>query len=168
MTDLRLRPLRPGDEESAVRWGADEEFCLAIDWDVGLPPEQIRRHWQGIITASEPDFLRLGIESGKTLVGYTDLAQITSSDAEFGIAIGETGRWGRGLGQQAGRLTLAHAFGELGLQTVTAEVHAPNGRSRALMRRLGFVEVGRGRPEEYRGEVVPVIRFALERAKFEG
>ncbi|GGL75903.1 hypothetical protein GCM10010840_12530 [Deinococcus aerolatus] len=100
------------------------------------------------------------------LVGYTDLAGFTVRSAEFGIAIGEPGLWGQGLGLQAGRLTLAHAFHDLGLQTVTAEVHAPNVRSRALMRRLGFSENGQGRSEEYRGEMVPVIRYMLERADF--
>ena len=164
--ELKLRPLRPGDEESAVRWGADEEFCLAIDWEPGLPPEQIRRHWQGIITASEPDFLRLGIEQGGLLVGYTDLAGFADHSAEFGIAIGERALWGQGLGLQAGRLTLEHAFTELGLQTVTAEAHAPNARSRALMGRLGFTENGQGGPEKYRGELAQVIRFVLEREDF--
>lgn len=164
--DVRLRPLRPGDEESAVRWGADEEFCLAIDWPVGLPPEHLRQHWQGLLTLRPPELLRFGITVDGVLVGYTDLAGFTDDSAEFGIAIGERALWGRGLGLRAGQLTLAHAFTELGLQTVTAEVHAPNARSRALMRRLGFVEIGSGGPEEYRGEVVPVIRFALERRNF--
>lgn len=164
--ELRLRPLRPGDEESAVRWGADEEFCLAIDWEVNLPPQRIRQHWQGIINASEPDFLRLGIALDDLLVGYTDLAQITANSAEFGIAIGERALWGHGLGLQAGRLTLAHAFTELGVQTVTAEAHAPNARSRTLMGRLGFTQTGLGGLEEYRGELVPVVRFVLERENF--
>lgn len=149
-----------------MRWGADDEFCLALDWDVGLPPQRVRQHWHGIITASEPDFLRLGIELAGALVGFTDLAQITPDSAEFGIAIGERALWGQGLGLRAGRLTLAHAFAELDLQTVTAEVHAPNARSRALMLRLGFVETGQGKPEQYRGEVVPVIQFVLERKHF--
>ena len=166
MTDVRLRPLRPGDEESAVRWGADDEFCLAIDWPVGLPADHIRQHWRGLLVLTPPELLRHGVTLDGVLVGYTDLAGFTDSSAEFGIAIGERALWGQGLGLRAGRLTLAHAFGELGLQTVTAEVHAPNGRSRALMPRLGFSENGQGAPEEYRGEVVPVIRFTLERADF--
>ena len=163
---MRLRPLRPGDEESAVRWGADEEFCLAIAWSVGLPAEHIRQHWQGLLTLTPPELLRHGITLDGVLVGYTDLAEFTGTGAEFGIAIGEPGLWGQGLGLQAGRLTLAHAFSELGLQTVTAEVHAPNVRSRGLMRRLGFSEAGLGRPQDYRGEAVPVIQFVLDRNNF--
>ncbi len=166
MTEVRLRALRPGDEESAVRWGADEEFCLAIDWPVGLPADHIRQHWQGLLALRPPELLRHAVTADGVLVGYTDLAGFTDSSAEFGIAIGERALWGQGLGLRAGRLTLAHAFNDRQLQTVTAEVHAPNGRSRALMRRLGFSENGQGKPEEYRGEMVPVIRFVLERAAF--
>ncbi|OLV16093.1 GNAT family N-acetyltransferase [Deinococcus marmoris] len=166
--ELRLRPLRPGDEESAVRWGADEEFCLAIDWPVGLPAAHIRQHWQGLLTLTPPELLRHGITVDGVLVGYTDLAGFTDSSAEFGIALGERALWGHGLGLQAGRLTLAHAFTELGLQTVIAEAHAPNARSRALLLRLGFTETGPGGLEEYRGEMVPVVRFVLERENFGG
>lgn len=163
---VRLRPLRPGDEERAVRWGADEAFCLAVDWPVGLPAEHIREHWQGLLTLTPPELLRHGVTLDGVLVGYTDLAGFTGDSAEFGIAIGEPGLWGQGLGLRAGRLTLAHAFHDLHLQTVTAEVHAPNLRSRALMRRLGFTETGPGGLEEYRGEVVPVIQFVLRRNNF--
>ena len=36
-------------------------------------------------------------------------------------------------------------------------------REIALMRRLGFREVGEGGPDEYRGERVPTVWYALER-----
>lgn len=161
---VTLRPLRPGDEEAAVRWGADDEFCRATGWTVGLAPRMLRRHWQGIIAGGAPNFRRLGVEHGGRLVGYVDLADLSATSGEFGIAVGERALWGRGVGTRAGQLLLAHAFGDLGLQTVTAEVHRPNLPSHALMRRLGFREVGEGGPDEYRGEQVPTVWYALERA----
>ncbi|MDV6373863.1 GNAT family N-acetyltransferase [Deinococcus arenicola] len=164
--ELTLRPLLPGDEESAVRWGADEEFCLAIDWPTGLPAAHIRQHWQGLLTLTPPELLRHGIELDGVLVGYTDLAHFTEHSAEFGIAIGERELWGQRLGLRAGQLTLAHAFTELGLKTVTAEAHAPNLRSRALMLRLGFTEIGFGGLEDYQGQEVQVVRFVLHRENF--
>lgn len=159
---MSLRPLRPGDEEAAVRWAADPEFCLATSWTVGLAPRKMREHWRRIINGAGPDFLRLGVEVGGRLVGYVDLAGLTATSGEFGIAIGERALWGRGVGTEAGRLLLAHAFGTLGLHTVTAEVHAPNLRSHALMRRLGFREVGEGGPDRYRGERVGTVWYAVE------
>lgn len=161
--DLTLRPLRPGDEEAAVRWAADPEFCRAAGWTPGLASRLVRAHWGRLIAGSGPDFLRLGVDVGGSLVGYADLAKLTRTSGEFGIGIGERTLWGRGVGAQAGRQMLAHAFGTLRLDHVTAEVHAPNVRSHALMRRLGFREIGVGEPEMYRGEVVEVVRYGLNR-----
>ena len=160
-----LRPLRPGDEQTAVRWAADAGFCRAAGWTPGLAPRLVRAHWGRLIAGSGPDFLRLGVELGGRLVGYVDLAKLTRTSGEFGIGIGigERTLWDWGVGTQAGRLMLAHGFGALGLDTVTAEVHAPNRRSHALMRRLGFGEVGLGEPDTYRGEVVAVVRYELTR-----
>lgn len=72
------------------------------------------------------------------------------------------------MGRRAGELTLRYGFGTLGLGTITAEVHRPNVRSHALMRALGFREVGLGDLDEYYGEPVPLVRYALRRAEFSG
>ena len=165
---LSLRSLRPGDEETAVRWGADREFCLANGWTPGLAPRVLRRHWQVIIADRSSDFLRLGIEQrgegqGGKLVGYVDLGDITAESAEFGIAIGEPRRWGQGTGTRAGQLLLARAFGPLGLSVLRAKVHAPNVRSHALMQRLGFIPVGESGTDLYRGAQVPLVRYEARR-----
>ena len=171
--DLTLRPLRSGDEETAVRWGANHEFCLATGWSPGLAPRVLRRHWQAVIADRSPDFLRLGIVQrgegqGGELVGYVDLGGLTAESAEFGIVIGEPEHWGQGVGTRAGRLLLAYAFGTLGLSVLRAEVHAPNLRSHALMRRLGFIPVGESGMDLYRGERVALVRYELRREDFSG
>lgn len=158
-----LRPLRPGDEEAAVRWSEDPVFCRANDWELDLPPERVCRHWRGLIEAPPPDFVRLGIERGGRLIGYGDWASITPQSAELGLAIGESRLWGQGLGVEAGRLLIAYAFGVLGLPQVRAEVHAPNTRSRRLMPKLGFREVGVVGEETYGGQPTPLIGFTLSR-----
>lgn len=165
MQSLTLRPLRPGDEEAAVRWGADEEFCRAADWTPGLEPSRIRDHWATIIAGRSklhPDFLRLGVDLGDELVGHVDLAFLTAHSGEFGLGI-ERPRWRQGIGLAAGRLLLVHAFEVLKLEEVTATVHTPNLPSHALMRRLGFIEEGDAEPERYQGEVVAVTRYVLRR-----
>lgn len=50
---------------------------------------------------------------------------------------------GRGLGTEAVRLLLAHAFGTLGLATVRVRVLAFTARALACYRRCGFREMGR-------------------------
>ncbi|MFD2609001.1 GNAT family N-acetyltransferase [Deinococcus taklimakanensis] len=161
-----LRPLRPGDEHAAVRWAANPLFCRAADWAQGLSPRVVQRHWLGLIHAHQPDFLRLGVEWQGRMVGYVDLAHLSAHEGEFGIGIGESDLWGQGVGRQAGRLLLQFAFEELGLERVSASVHAPNTRSLALMRRLGFRELGPGEPETYQGKLVPVIWFEIRRAEW--
>ncbi|MBB5233519.1 GNAT family N-acetyltransferase [Deinococcus budaensis] len=165
---VTLRPLRPGDEEAAVRWAADPEFCLAAGWTPGLAPRLVRAHWRPIVAGKGPAFLRLGVEVRGRLVGYVDLAELTRTSGEFGIGIGERALWGRGAGLEAGQRMLAHAFGPLGLDTVSAQVNAPNLRSHALMRRLGFREAGRGEPEVYRGELAGVVLYSLTRRGWAG
>lgn len=146
-----------------MRWAADPEFCRAAGWTVGLAPRKVREHWRRIIAGAGPDFLRRGVEAEGRLAGYVDLAHLTRTSGEFGIALGERAQWGQGLGTAAGRLLLAHAFGPLRLETVTAEVHLPNERSHALMRRLGFRVVGAGGPDRYRGEMAGTVRYELGR-----
>ncbi|SMB91599.1 GNAT family N-acetyltransferase [Deinococcus hopiensis] len=163
MAGISLRPLRPGDEDAAVRWAADAEFCLASGWTPGLAPRVVRQHWARIIAGGEAGFVRLGVELEGRLIGYTDLGNLSRTAAEWGIGIGERAQWGRGIGREVGRQTLTQAFETLELRTVRAEVHVPNVRSHALMRRLGFRQAGFGTPELYRGEVVEVVRYAVRR-----
>ncbi|MFB9992190.1 GNAT family N-acetyltransferase [Deinococcus oregonensis] len=163
---VTLRPLRPGDEQAAVRWAADPEFCLAAGWTPHLAPRVVQTHWKRLIAGAGPDFLRLGIEENGALVGYVDLAHRQAHTAELGVAIGERAQWGRGLAAEACGLLLAVAFGPLGLETVTAQVHAANSRSHRLMLGLGFVEVGRAEPELYRGKPGDVICYLLRQADF--
>lgn len=163
---IHLRPLRPGDEEAAVRWAADDEFCRAIDWELNVPAERVRAHWQRIIGHDDPTFLRLGVEYQGDLIGYVDLSGISLTEAEFGIAIGERDLWGCGLGVQAGKMLIESAFEMLNLERITSQVHAPNRRSHRLMHKLGFTEVGVVGHEAYQGEVVPLTGYEVKRGSY--
>lgn len=158
-----MRPLRPGDEEQAVQWGQDREFCLANGWELDMSAERIRSHWQRITAETHPDFLRLAVDLDDRPVGFVDLAALNGESGEFGIAIGESGLWGQGIGQRAGQLLLVHAFTELKLQYVWAEVHEPNHRSHALMKKLGFTEINRNGTDEYQGQQVTMVQYRLDR-----
>ncbi|MER6914389.1 GNAT family protein [Streptomyces sp. NPDC000594] len=52
------------------------------------------------------------------------------------------GTFGRGLGTEATRLVLAHAFETLGLHRVSLEVYAFNPRARRVYEKAGFVAEG--------------------------
>ncbi|MFC4456482.1 GNAT family protein [Deinococcus sonorensis] len=164
MGTLTLRPLQPGDEETAVIWAASREFCDAIGWTPDLAPRKVRDHWRWLISGPDPAFLRLGIVWGDQLIGYTDLAGLTPETAEYGIALGDPAQWGQGLGTWAGQLMLQHAFEGLQLDTLSAEALASNLRSQGMLRRLGFVPSGLGTPELHNSQPVPVLRYRLTRA----
>jgi ribosomal-protein-serine acetyltransferase len=81
-----------------------------------------------------------------------------SRSAEIGYWI-DGGHEGRGLASRAVAAVLDHGFGALGIDRVALHTEPANERSRALARRLGFVEEGVLRqglafPGERRDEVV--------------
>ena len=81
-----------------------------------------------------------------------------SRSGEIGDRI-DGGYEGRGLASRAVAAVLDHAFGALGIERVSLHTEPANQRSRALARRLGFVEEGLLRqglafPDGRRDEVV--------------
>ena len=167
---ILLRPLTPADLGSLHEWNQDEAFCRAAGWTPGLIRRAVNASWKRLLAAPERDFLRLGIESDEQLVGYADLAGIdqTSGSAEFGIAVAPSCNWGRGIGRAAGMLMLQHGFRELKLHRICAEVHAPNLRSLALMKKLGFRQKGVGAEwQMYDGQLAEMVQFNLSRSEFE-
>lgn len=61
------------------------------------------------------------------------------------IGIGDEDLRRQGLGSEAARALVAHAFGALGLRKVWFHHHGDNAGVRRAAERLGFVEVGRQR-----------------------
>ena len=167
---ILLRPLTLADLGALYDWSQDETFCRAAGWTPGLSREAVSAFWERLLSAPDSDFLRLGIESDGQLVGYADLGGIDHAigTAEFGIVIGPSRNWGRGLGQAAGLLTLQHGFQVLNLSHIRAEVHAPNIRSLALMKKLGFQREGVGAEQQlYDGQMAEMVQFSLLRDEFE-
>jgi RimJ/RimL family protein N-acetyltransferase len=64
-----------------------------------------------------------------------------NASCNFRILIGPRGR-DRGLGTDATRLVLGHAFGTIGLHRVSLEVYAFNPRGRRVYEKVGFVQEG--------------------------
>ncbi|WP_407542309.1 GNAT family N-acetyltransferase (plasmid) [Deinococcus radiomollis] len=161
--NVSLHEWRPGDEEAAVRWSRDQAFCLLNGWTPDLPAEQVREWWRQRGTQAQA--LRM-IEMDRQIVGYAEWQGIQAGVAELGIALGDSRVWGKGVGAAAGRLMLEWAFGSLDFHMVWAEVHEPNARSLALMKKLAFSEIGRKGIEEYQGQMVPMVQFELSRRTF--
>jgi ribosomal-protein-serine acetyltransferase len=98
------------------------------------------RNW---LAGSElPVAIAVRIDDQWHLAGAVSLAiNSYARSAEIGYWV-DGGHEGRGLASRAVAAVLDHAFGSLDIDRVALHTDAANERSRALARRLGFVEEG--------------------------
>ena len=87
------------------------------------------------------------MEHEEQFLGEIRLAGLDRQDARARLVVGlyDPAKLGMGLGREAIRLVLAHAFGPLGLHRVSLRVVAYNTRALRCYRACGFVEEGRER-----------------------
>src|SRR5699024_5593488 len=72
------------------------------------------------------------------VVGESVLNDLDVDNLSCGFRIWIAGRHGRGLGTEATRLTMQHAFEQQGLHRVSLEVYAFNPRARHVYEKVGF------------------------------
>jgi len=169
MPEVKLRPLALSDLTQVLKWSRDEEFCLANGWPLGLPQERLQEWFLRFLNNPPVDLYRQGILLGEKLVGYVDLKELNPLErrARLGIAIGNSAYRGRGIGYASGLQMLRHGFEELGLERITAEIHASNPRMIALAERLGFTREGILRQHETRrGAKEDLHLFGMLREEF--
>lgn len=159
--DIRVRPLTMDDYEAVLKWSKDVAFCSANGWELNRSPEELYRWWSMCVKNSVEDFIRMGIEHNGEIIGYADLAGIEDNSAELGIAIGESGLWGKGIGPRAASAMMKFGAEELGITLFTAETNEANIRSRNMLERIGFEEIGRTGSEEYKGMESFLIQYKL-------
>jgi len=82
------------------------------------------------------------------LIGLANIDQRNAS-AELRIIVGEVNEWGKGLGKDAIKVLLNHAFQAKGFHRIWLRVAEYNGRALALYRSCGFTEEGRSRHDHY-------------------
>lgn len=158
---IKLRTVTINDYEIVLNWSKDETFCLANGWGVNRNPEEIYKWWLNSVNNEAEDFIRIGIEFNEKLIGYADLACIKEHSAELGIAIGESGLWGRGIGYHSAICMITFASKKLGITTFDAETNEANVRSRRMLEKIGFKEISRIGDEENLGENSQLIQYRL-------
>jgi RimJ/RimL family protein N-acetyltransferase len=70
--------------------------------------------------------------------------------AELGLLVGEKSWWGRGVGTEATRRAIEHAFGDLNLHRVSLEVFEDNVPALRAYEHAGFVREGLKREAVYK------------------
>lgn len=159
-----LRPFTTGDAD--VMWeiiNDSEVVRFTFEPTTELTPERLRS-WYGVRTA-DPDRLDLAVTDRATgeLVGEVVLYDWDPSarSCTFRTLVGPRGR-GRGLGSEATRLIVGHAFERVGLHRVELEVYADNPRARRVYEKAGFMVEGIRREAALRnGEWVDDVLMAV-------
>ncbi|GAB3434861.1 GNAT family protein [Phycicoccus ginsengisoli] len=133
--------------------------------EAGSPPDEaLLRDWYGS-RAEQEDRLDLAVVDRATgrVVGEAVLNEWEEENAScnFRILLGPDGR-DRGLGTEATRLVLRHAFEALGLHRVSLEVYAFNPRARRAYEKVGFVREGVRRDAlRFDGEWVDAVLMSV-------
>lgn len=143
---LVLRRFAPGDADAFAALNADPEVMRHIGAGTpltrGASDELLARiagHWRshgfGLWCVAER-------EAPRRCLGFAGLAvPAFLPDVMPAVEVGwrlAREAWGRGLATEAGRASLDHAFGALGLASVISIIADGNQRSVAVARRLGM------------------------------
>lgn len=166
---VSLRPLEDSDAAQLAEW-INDQAVLHYLGVTGMLTEGEELDWIQRIRKSSADIV-LGIidNSDDLLVGTIGLHQINrrDSNAMYGIMLGDTSRWSRGLGTAAGMLMCNHAFNSLNLHRLHLSVAAYNSRGVRSYEKIGFRPEGTMREHVFRqGKYHDVHFMGLLRKEF--
>ncbi|MEU6100357.1 GNAT family N-acetyltransferase [Streptomyces flaveolus] len=159
-----LRPFTEADAERMWEIVNDPEVVrFTFPPDSELTPERLR-DWYGS-RGARPDRLDLAVTDPADggLLGEVVLYEWDPANRSctFRTLIGPRGR-GRGVGTEATRLIVGHAFGQLGLHRVQLDVYGNNHRALRVYEKAGFVVEGVRREAAWRdGEWVDEVLMAV-------
>ena len=155
-----LEFLRDGVNHPDVRTAVGQSFPTNLRSE--------RRYWEA--AGDDGDVVSVLVWADDERVGLVEFDPV---DRETGVA--ELAFWlhpdhqGGGYAREAATLMLDYAFSELRIHKVTANAYDSNDPSRALLERLGFVEEGIGREEDFfDGEYHDTHYYGLLEGEWDG
>jgi len=105
------------------------------------PRERVERSIQGFLrhwTEHGFGLWALEMKGEGRLIGRAGLQRIPETGEVEVDFILDAPYWGRGLATEAGRASLDHGFGPLGLDEIVGIVHPENAASRAVLEKIGM------------------------------
>jgi RimJ/RimL family protein N-acetyltransferase len=140
---VRLRALERADLPTMVRWFNDPEVRRRLARVEPMSLAEEERWFDALLRATTEVVFGIVDDDG-VFVGTCGLHRIDwrNRSASLGIVIGDVAHRGRGLGTDAVRTLLRHAFESLGLHRVELEVLADNAPAIRCYEALGFVTEG--------------------------
>jgi len=159
-----LRPLTVADTADTMTLLADAQTVRLTGTHRTFTTEQVRRHLAAI--TDDTDRLDLAVVETATnrYAGEICLNDLDADNLSCGLRVALVGAraTGRGLGTEALRLLLAHAFDTVGVHRVELEVFAFNPRARHVYEKVGFVYEGTRRAAlRWQGEWIDTQVMAM-------
>lgn len=144
--EYSLRLAVPDDAEQLYVLGQDPAVTRFFSWGPYTSIEQPLAYIDALKTKRDDGaLLEFVITQNETdkIVGVTGLTEFSRRDrrAVVGSWMGHK-YWGSGVNVQSKSLVMALGFKHLGLERISAYSHVRNGRSKAALERIGFVNEG--------------------------
>jgi RimJ/RimL family protein N-acetyltransferase len=159
-----LRPVSVSDAQALAASVLDPDVSRLTGTHTWHSLEELERWYAS--RAEHDDRLDLAIverATGET-VGEVVLNNLNIHNRSCGFRITLFSRrfFGRGLGTEASRMVLAHAFETIGLHRIALEVYAFNPRARHVYEKIGFVHEGTQRHAlRWQGDWIDADTMAL-------
>jgi RimJ/RimL family protein N-acetyltransferase len=145
MADVSLREFRREDAPAVERWFNDRRVTEnMMEQREGMSREHAEAWVARAMANDGPDRKwAVLLDGGEPPVGFTALYGLGGQLApELGCVIADPAGWGKGVGREAERLTLARAFGELGAHRVYGRIPATNEAAKRVVTWLGWTKEG--------------------------
>lgn len=144
--DYMLRFATPDDAQQLFDLGSDPAVTRFFSWGPYTSIDQPLGYIASLESSRESGrLLEFVIVQRETnlIVGVTGLTEFSMRDrrAVVGSWMGHK-YWGTGVNLASKALVLSLGFNHLGLERISAYSHVRNGRSKAALERLGFVNEG--------------------------
>ncbi len=168
---IYLRPLEAADATSSYAGWLNDGATTRFMESGHFPStrESVAEYIASTAGRRDLIFLAIVLEEDDRHAGNVKLGPINwiHRNAEFGILIGDPAARGRGIGSEATRLVLGHAFDRLNLHRVALGVVADNLPAIRSYEKVGFREEGTYRQAILReGGFVDVKRMAILASEF--
>lgn len=169
---LRLRPYKPSDAETILKWIKDEDAFRK--WSTDRYPhypitadDMNHKYMDCNGDCAEPDnFYPMTAFDDSGIVGHLIMrfTDAEKSTLRFGFVIVDDSRRGMGYGKQMLGLALRFAFDILKVQKVTLGVLENNPGAYHCYKAAGFMDASMGEPEYYHlmGEDVKCLELETE------
>jgi len=170
---VMLRELAREDIPIVNRWRQDRDLVDGLGAPARYISEDVDQAWFEEYLRRRGSDVRCAvlIQGEPEPVGLVSLTGIDAVHrrAEIHLLIGRRDLHGRGVGTEATRLMLKHAFGDLNLHRVFLSVLAHNAAAIRVYEKCGFVREGIARESAYkRGKYEDMLQMATLDRDFAG